>query len=180
MALADVRRVVTVHDANGRAVVQLDGITPHKHAAPGGGPVSHGMWLTEQMPALATGSTDRFIGHTGIAPPKAGTVFTIVDFPPMPEPPPGADNNAMQRRLGPEHVSPKARPPRHPAMHRTRTVDYAIILSGEIDMLLDDTEVHLKTGDVAIQQATNHGWVNRGKEPCRIAFILVDAVEPLS
>jgi hypothetical protein len=47
-------------------------------------------------------------------------------------------------------------------------------------MLLDDTEVHLKTGDVAIQQATNHGWVNRGKEPCRIAFILVDAVEPLS
>jgi uncharacterized cupin superfamily protein len=65
-------------------------------------------------------------------------------------------------------------------MHRTRTVDYALILSGEIDMLLDDSEIHVKAGDVVIQQATNHGWVNRGKEDCRIAFILIDAVEPLT
>ena len=69
-------------------------------------------------------------------------------------------------------------PPRHPAMHRTRTVDYAIVMSGEIDMLLDDSEIHLKAGDVLVQQGTNHAWVNRGKEPCRIAFILVDAKEP--
>jgi len=64
-------------------------------------------------------------------------------------------------------------------MHRTRTIDYAIVLSGEIDMLLDDSEVHLKAGDVLIQQATNHAWVNRGKEPCRICFVLIDAEEPL-
>src|SRR5207237_7949016 len=64
----------------------------------------------------------------------------------------------------------KGRPPRHPLMHRTRTIDYAIIMAGEIDMLLDDTEIHLKAGDALIQQGTNHAWVNRGTEPCRIAF----------
>lgn len=180
MSIQDVRRVITTHDATGKAVIQIDGLTPHKHAAPGGGPTSHGMWVTERVPALAAGAPDRFQGQMGITPPKGGTVFTIVDFPPMGDPPPGADNNAMQSRLGPEHSSPKARPSRHPAMHRTRTVDYGIILSGEIDMLLDDSEIRLKAGDVVIQQATNHAWVNRGKDVCRVAFVLIDAVEPLA
>src|SRR5262249_23308694 len=65
-------------------------------------------------------------------------------------------------------------PVKHPLMHRTRSLDYAIILSGEIDMMLDDGDVHLKPGDVIVQQATNHAWVNRGKEPCRILFVLMD------
>ena len=60
-------------------------------------------------------------------------------------------------------------------MHRTRSIDYAIVLSGEIDMLLDDSDVQLKAGDVLVQQGTIHAWINRGKEPCRIAFILIDA-----
>jgi len=60
-------------------------------------------------------------------------------------------------------------------MHRTRSIDYAIVMSGEIDMLLDDSEFHLKTGDVLVQQSTNHAWVNCGSEPCRIAFVLIDA-----
>jgi uncharacterized cupin superfamily protein len=63
-------------------------------------------------------------------------------------------------------------------MHRTRTVDYAVVMSGEIDMLLDDSEIHLKAGDVLVQQGTNHAWVNRGTAPCRIAFVLIDAKEP--
>ena len=63
-------------------------------------------------------------------------------------------------------------------MHRTRSLDYAIIMSGEIDMLLDEGEVHLKAGDVVVQQATNHAWLNRGKEVCRVAFILMDSQEP--
>jgi len=66
-------------------------------------------------------------------------------------------------------------------MHRTRTIDYAIILSGEIDMLLDDNEeVHLKAGDILVQQATNHAWVNRSKDICRICFVLIDGKEPLA
>jgi uncharacterized cupin superfamily protein len=63
-------------------------------------------------------------------------------------------------------------------MHRTRSIDYAIVLAGEIDMLLDDSEVHVKAGDIIVQQGTNHAWVNRGREPCRIAFVLIDARLP--
>ena len=63
-------------------------------------------------------------------------------------------------------------------MHRTRSVDYAIIMEGEIDMLLDEGEIHLKAGDVVVQQATNHAWLNRGTKPCRVAFVLIDAKEP--
>ena len=161
MGLHPIRRIVTVNDATGKSIVQVDGITPHKYAAPGNGPVSYGMWLTEHVPAAAIGVADRFAGHRGIAPPDGGSVFTVVDFPPA-------------------ESAPELQSRPHPFMHRTRTVDYGIILSGEIEMLLDDSEVHLKAGDVVIQQAANHAWVNRGKEVCRIAFILIDAVEPLT
>ena len=68
--------------------------------------------------------------------------------------------------------------PSNPLMHRTRTVDYALIMSGEIDMMLDDKTVHLKPGDVVVQQATNHAWINRGKEPCRVIFVLMDSKQP--
>jgi uncharacterized cupin superfamily protein len=67
---------------------------------------------------------------------------------------------------------------RHANTHRTRTIDYAIVLEGEIDMLLDDSEIHVKAGDVLVQQATNHAWANNGTKPCRIAFILIDAKTP--
>jgi uncharacterized cupin superfamily protein len=80
--------------------------------------------------------------------------------------------------VGAADTPKKGLPPRHPMMHRTRTLDYAIVLSGEIDMLLDEGELHLKAGDGRVQQATNHAWVNRGNAPCRIAFILIDSEEP--
>jgi uncharacterized cupin superfamily protein len=63
-------------------------------------------------------------------------------------------------------------------MHRTRTVDYAVVLAGEIDMMLDDTVVHIKCGDVVVQQATNHAWINRGAQLCRILFVVVDSKQP--
>ena len=87
------------------------------------------------------------------------------------------DVNTMMKVVG-DHAPANGAPVRHPMMHRTRSLDYAIIMSGEIDMLLDDGEVYLKAGDVVVQQATNHAWVNRGKEVCRIAFILMDGQEP--
>jgi mannose-6-phosphate isomerase-like protein (cupin superfamily) len=110
-------------------------------------------------------------------PPAGGSVFRIVDFPPEPPEMRSADPASMHASLG-EGVPKRGKPPRHPAMHRTRTVDYAIVMAGEIDMLLDDSEIHLKAGDVLVQQGTNHAWVNRGSEPCRIAFVLIDAKEP--
>jgi len=178
MALsADVRRVVTTIDKNDKAVVLLDGPNPHKKVRPHAQTVSRVLWVTDQTPADLSGAADRAAVDIGIMPPRGGTVFRIVEFPPETAEMRNLDPSTMHASLG-DGAPKRGLPPRHPAMHRTRTVDYAIVMSGEIDMLLDDSEIHLKAGDVLVQQGTNHAWVNRGKEPCRIAFILVDAKEP--
>ena len=175
---ARIRRVVTSHDATGKAIVLLDGVPPQGTSRPESHVASRLCWVTDATPAAMTGVQDRADRKIGIPPPAGGSVFRIVDFGP------GTDKVAlpadhMARSMGEGHVGGKARPPRHHAMHRTKSVDYAIILSGEIDMLLDDSEVHLKAGDVLVQQGTNHAWVNRGTETCRIAFVLIDGVDPL-
>lgn len=174
------RRIVTGHDAAGKAVVLSDAPNPHRMAREEQGVVSYRLWMNERTPAEMTGDRDRGATPLGIAPPPAGGVFRVVDFAPMSE---GEiarlDAAHMARSMGGDHAAGKARPPRHPFMHRTRSLDYAIIIAGEIDMLLDDAEVHLRAGDCVVQQGTNHAWVNRGKETCRIAFVLIDAAEPL-
>jgi mannose-6-phosphate isomerase-like protein (cupin superfamily) len=178
MALSsDVRRVVTTIDKNDKAVVLFDGANPHKKVRPQGGTMSRLLWVTAETPADITGAKDRAGVDIGIMPPKGGSAFRIVEFPPETEEMRKLDPHTMHASLG-DGAPKRGLPPRHPAMHRTRTVDYAIVMAGEIDMLLDDSEIHLKAGDVLIQQGTNHAWVNRGKEPCRIAFILIDAKEP--
>ena len=178
MALsADVRRVVTTIDSKDKAVVLLDGTNPHKKVRPQAQTVSRLLWVTDRTPADLSGSADRAAIDIGIMPPRGGTVFRIVDFPPETSETSKLDPNSMHQSLG-DGAPKRGLPPRHPAMHRTRTVDYAVVMAGEIDMLLDDSEIHLKAGDVLVQQGTNHAWVNRGTEPCRIAFILVDAKEP--
>ena len=83
----------------------------------------------------------------------------------------------LQKSVG-DRAPMRGVPVTHPLMHRTRSVDYAVILSGEIDMTLDDAVVHLRPGDVVVQQATNHAWINRGTQPCRILFVLMDAKQP--
>jgi mannose-6-phosphate isomerase-like protein (cupin superfamily) len=178
MALKEVRRVITSHDASGKAIALIDDLTPNKNQRPGSDTISRLIWMTDQAPADMTGTQDRGAVKTGIAPPPKGSICRTVDFPPEGDIS-KLSNDAMQSHLGPEHASPKAWPPRHPSMHRTRTIDYAIVLEGEIDMLLDDSEVHLKAGDILVQQGTNHAWVNRGTETCRICFVLIDAEEPL-
>jgi mannose-6-phosphate isomerase-like protein (cupin superfamily) len=177
MALSkEVRRVVTVNDVGGKAVVLFDGDNPHKRERPLHKTVSRLLWATDETPADMSGQTDRAAREIGISPPAGGSVFRIVDIPPTPLEVEKLDPAFLQQQIG--HDAPKkGLPPRHPLMHRTRTVDYAIIMQGEIDMLLDDSEVHFKAGDVLIQQGTNHAWVNRGKETCRIAFVLIDAKE---
>ncbi|MBI3016328.1 MAG: cupin domain-containing protein [Candidatus Tectomicrobia bacterium] len=170
-----IRRVVTGHDPAGKAVVTRDGAATNvrvRKAA--GGLVSTLIWATDETPADISGSADRAARESGVAPPARGSVFRIVDFPPTDESL-LQDHEAVTREMGLGHGGA---PARHPLMHRTRSVDYAIVMSGEIDMLLDDSEVHLQAGDVVVQQGTNHAWVNRGKENCRIAFVLIDASEP--
>jgi len=173
----DVRRVVTTVDPSGKAVVLLDGANPHNKVRPQRQTVSRLLWVTDATPADMTGNQDRAAREIGIAPPAGGSVFRIIDIPPTPPEVDALDLDYQHKIIG-DHAPKKGLPPRHPLMHRTRTVDYAIIMAGEIDMLLDDGEIHLKAGDVLIQQCTHHAWVNSGSEACRIAFVLIDAKEP--
>lgn len=176
-----IRRVVTVRDPEGNAVVGIDGPARNVRVRKAsGGLVSTLLWVTDETPADISGRADRGAREIGVAPPPRGSSFRIVDFPPTADLA-SLDSAAVIREMGIDHGSATAgNESRHPLMHRTRSIDYVIILSGEIDMLLDDTEVHFRAGDVLVQQGTNHAWVNRGKENCRIAFVLIDADEPAS
>jgi naringenin degradation protein FdeH len=178
----DIRRVVTGHDKTGNAVVLFDGANPYKNVRPGSGTVGRLLWVTDKSPADMSGPGDRAGVKIGIAPPAGGSVFRVVDFPPTTdEEIAKLGTDFMQSQIAQDdHGSSRYRPPTHPFMHRTRSVDYAIVMSGEIDMLLDDDEIHLKAGDVLVQQGTNHAWINRSGKTCRIAFILIDAADPLT
>jgi mannose-6-phosphate isomerase-like protein (cupin superfamily) len=164
-----VRRIVTGH-RQGRAVVLYDSAAPNQKLRQASGLVSTLLWVTDETPADISASADRAACEIGVPPPPSGSVFRIVDFPPERG---TRSRDAILAEMGVgDHGDA-----RHPAMHRTRSVDYAIVLEGEIDMLLDEGEVHLEAGDVLVQQGTNHAWVNRSAAPCRIAFVLIDAKE---
>jgi naringenin degradation protein FdeH len=170
----DIRRVVTGLDANNHAVVLFDSRMPLKADSPVIS--STNFWITDSTPPSLS-KEDSANRPIGVSPPDNGTKFRIVEFAPL--------DAATEAKLPPEmimkgvnHPPAKGIAVKHPMMHRTRTLDYAMILSGEIDMMLDDTSVHLKQGDVIVQQATNHGWVNHGTQPCRILFVLMDSKEP--
>ena len=175
--LGGLRRVVTTVDTDGKAVILSDGENPHMEVRPARKNVSRVVWASESAPAEIQGQTDRGQGYQGTSPANGGTVFRIIDYPPQA---PGIENMDLNTRMNELAHEPaiKGLPPRHPFMHRTRSLDYALVLYGEIDMLLDDSEVHLKAGDVIVQQGTNHAWVNRSNDVCRIAFVLVDAKAP--
>jgi naringenin degradation protein FdeH len=168
-----IRRVVTTHDSKGKSVVGFDGIAPVSGGEPELGVESITLWVTDDTPADLTGSKDAGKTKVGIPPPKNGSIFRIVDFHPTPKTE-DLDPNFLAKIAG-QKLEPGAKPPRHPGMHKTRTIDYLAVLSGEIDMLLDDSEIHLKTGDVLVQRGTVHAWVNRGTEVCRIAVVNIDA-----
>jgi mannose-6-phosphate isomerase-like protein (cupin superfamily) len=145
MMALNIRKVVTGHDANGKAKVLIDEVAknisssrPNQSACV--------IWTTEGFPVNNDGDQDTSGRKVGTTLPN-GCVFRIVEFGPG--------------------VAPRN--------HRTDSIDFAVVMSGEIDMQLDDNEVHLKAGDVLVQRGTIHNWVNRGKEPCVIAFALVDA-----
>ena len=140
-----VRRVVTGHDAKGRAVVKIDEVSKNIISSRPG-QTACVVWTTESFPVNNTGDADEGLRKVGTAL-KNGTVFRVVEFAPG--------------------VAPRN--------HRTDSIDYAIVVSGEIDMEFDDSVVHLKAGDVLVQRGTIHNWVNRGTQPCVMAFILIDA-----
>ncbi len=144
MALS-LRRVVTGHDVQGRAVVKIDDMCGNA-ASSREGVTASVVWTTEGFPVDNGGEEDA--GQRRVATSESnGTVFRVIEYGPG--------------------ITPRT--------HRTESVDYAVVISGEIDMRLDDSEVHLKTGDVLVQRGTIHAWINRGSVPCVIAFVLIGA-----
>ncbi len=136
------------------------------------------LWVTDSIPASLSDREDGATKKIGVVPPPGGTVFRMVEFAPNKEITADYETRLKAiQTIGLAPEGPSRERPRDPGMHRTRTIDYAVVVSGEIDMLLDDSEVHLKAGDVVVQRGTNHAWVNRGDAPCRVAFIMVDAKE---
>lgn len=170
------RRVVTGHDPDGKAVVIMDGAAQNVRVRGAAGIVSTLLWVTDKTPVDLSGNEDAADRDIGVAPPDGGTVFRIVEFQPQVRGEEPVDAEAIIKEMGVEQDAAKRR---DPFMHRTRSIDYAVVLSGKITLLLDEDDVDLETGDTVVQRGTNHAWVNRGSEPCTIAFVLVDA-EPLS
>ena len=161
-----IRRVVTGHDANGKAVVLEDGLAPAVRTNPNRpGHISVDLWKTSASPVvLKAQEPDPTSGPKVIHPPPHGTVFRISEI--APETEATRNMSAEQAKevfkaMGAENASTFGQNRRHPFMHRTETVDYAVVLEGEVVMLLDDSEVHLKAGDVVIQRGTYHAWSNR-------------------
>ena len=173
-----IRRVVTGKDASGKAIAMIDAVATTVLRREELGITNTLLWVTDSTPADLSNQEDMSNMKIGVVAPPGGTIFRVVEF--APEREVKADYETRLRifqgiGLAPEGASREK--PRNPTMHRTKTIDYALILSGEIDLLLDDSEVHLKLGDVVIQRGTNHAWVNRGNQPCQIAFVMLDAKE---
>lgn len=174
-----VRRVVTGHDRNGKAIVISDGPAPAVRTNPlRPGHVSMDLWKTAASPVILNNAEpDPTLGPRQIHPPRNGTIIRISEIAPETDAIRSLDPQQARevfKSMGNEGASTFGRGGRHPFMHRTETLDYAVVLSGEIDLLLDDQDVHLKAGDVVIQRGTNHAWSNRSNKPCRMLYILID------
>jgi hypothetical protein len=173
--LPPIRRIVTGTGADGRSrIVEDSPASAIRTVAERPGYRAVNVWRTEETPARIEAS-DTTANHKGILPPKSGTILRIIDFPPEPK-----DPHALKRMLdatfgGIYKDAAHDKAARHPGMHATDTVDYAIVLEGEIWAIMDEGETLMRAGDVLIQRGTNHAWANRSTRTARIAFVLIDA-----
>ena len=178
MSFPPIHRVVTGHDAQGRAVVSSEGPLPtavELAAIPG--TFFHEVWATAGTPAPVDNGPDPTLGPLTLPPPKSGTRIRFVDIPPdTPEfLARGAERmHSAFSEIGDAAASTVKKDSPHPLMHRTESVDYGVVIEGELTLVLDAGEVALKPGTVVVQRGTNHAWANRSGKMVRIAFILID------
>jgi hypothetical protein len=165
--------VVTGHDALGRSIFVADGVPPVTVSPGDAGVAVTELWKTREMPVSNAGNDETTGTPVQLHPPANGTVFRIVEYQP--------DNirasggrSAHFAEMGAEHAVDRSGA-RHFGFHKTDTIDYAIVLDGEIYAMMDEGESLLKAGDVLIQRGTNHAWSNRTDKPVRVAFVLIDA-----
>ena len=166
-----VRRIVTGHNAQGRSVIVSDTTAVMEGQL-------HELWLTDSTPARFGGAPHLGDLPVDLEPSKGGTVVRLVRFKSLQ----GLSRDEVEQLYSKGFAAIKASHTRvdtrrNPAMHKTRTLDYGIVLSGRIKLLMDEGEQELEPFDVVIQRGTNHGWVNPGPEPALMAFVLIDGTE---
>ena len=178
MPFPPIHRVVTGHDAQGRAIVSSNGPLPtvvEIAAIPG--TIFHEVWSTSGAPAPVDNGPDPSVGPLMLPPPRHGTRLRFVDIPPDTEEFLAHGANSMQQaftQIGDAKASTVKEDSPHPLMHRTESVDYGVVIEGEMTLVLDRESVLLKPGSVVVQRGTNHAWANRSGKPCRMLFVLVD------
>ena len=169
-----VRRIVTGHDAKGRSIIVRDGPAPSVlEVAAMPGLVLSDLWETTTAPADNRDPRDAAERPVHLEPAARGTIFRIVDFPPSLPKLSQADTKAAFGQIAAAHATDDESD--DAMMHKTASVDYAIVLEGEIWAVMDAGETLLKPGDVQVQRGTNHSWRVEGETPARVAFILVGA-----
>ncbi|MGM9490331.1 cupin domain-containing protein [Ideonella sp. YS5] len=179
MEFPPIHRVVTGHDAEGRALVLTDGpLTTVAHIEAIPGTVFHEVWSTAATPApISLDESDPTAGPLMLPPPAQGTRMRFVDIPPDTPEFLARGHERMQEafeQIGDEEASTVQPDSPHPLMHRTESVDYGVVIEGEMTLVLDQGEATLRPGSVVIQRGTNHAWANRSGKPCRMLFVLVD------
>lgn len=173
-----IHRVVTGHDDQGRAIISSQGPLPTVvaiEAIPG--TVFHEVWSTDTSPARVDNAADPTLGALRLPPPAQGTRMRFVDIPPDTADYLAHGAGRMKEaftQIGDAAASTVAADSPHPLMHRTESVDYGVVIEGEMTLVLDDSEVLLRPGSVVVQRRTNHAWANRSARPCRMLFVLVD------
>lgn len=176
MSLRTIHRIVTGHQADGDTTVIIDGAAGEVLEVagwPGAGVTE--LWATDETPVGLDYTTDR-VRPMRHDPTPNGTLFRVVEIPP--ERGLSIDTNAAFESMGSTN-RPDAEKTAHPSMHRTDSLDYIVVISGEMNMVMTDgTDVLLTPGTCVVQQGTDHAWVNRGTEPCVIAAVLVDGRRP--
>jgi mannose-6-phosphate isomerase-like protein (cupin superfamily) len=162
-------RGLIAHDAPPTRVVQIGGP---------GGPTFYEVWNTREAPAVI----DRQSGEPAeddlvLGPPECGTRIRVIDFPPEDDrirTLTRAEAAEKFGEMGGADAAQSAAGAPHPLMHRTQTIDYGIVIEGELTLVLDESETTIRAGDIVIQRGTNHAWANRSEANCRVAFVLID------
>jgi mannose-6-phosphate isomerase-like protein (cupin superfamily) len=171
----DVRRIVTGHRPDGRSCVMLDG--PAGRVVGGEAARLSEIWVTDRMPAANSGNADAADRDVRLEPPAGGTIVRTFELAPHdPSVPKDVAEKAaaeMFAAIGAAHA--RVDTAKDAGMHKTKTVDYIILLSGRITLVLDDGEVELKPFDVVVQRGTNHSWINKGPDNAFLAAVLVDS-----
>ncbi len=171
------KRVVTGHDAHGLAVVASSGPTPNNFplkAVPG--TVFYEVWNSKASPAVLDNGDDPTNQPLQLSPMPLGSVIRVVDIPPdsVQNQVSAEEAAAAFAEIGQAHAGTGQADSKHKLMHRTETLDYGVVTEGEVWLVLDGEDVHLKRGDIVVQRGTNHAWSNRTEQMARMVFILLD------